>query len=282
MAHDIGMEAPAAPVRRARSGAERVARTKQFEWLARAGLAARGVVYIVIGVLAIKLALGDGGKTTNQQGALKTIAQQPFGKVLLIVVAIGLFGYALWRGVRAAVGHGREQADDTKKRLDSAFSAFGYAALFVTAVKIIIGSGSGGGGDPSKTTGGVLDWPGGQLLVAIAGIVIVGVGVEQGYKGMKKKFLEESKTEEMSDRVRKAFTALGVFGFLARMVVFALIGYFLFKAAIDYDPDKAVSLDGGLSALGQASYGPILLGIVAAGLIGFGLYSFADARYRKV
>jgi uncharacterized protein DUF1206 len=271
-----------APVRHVQAGGESVVHSTAFEWFARSGFVARGLIYGIIGILALELALGSGGKATNQQGALKTIAQQPFGKVLLIVVAIGLFGYALWRGVRAAVGHGREQADDTKKRLDSAFSAFGYAALFVTAVKIIIGSGSGGGGDPSKTTGGVLDWPGGQLLVAIAGIVIVGVGVEQGYKGMKKKFLEESKTEEMSDRVRKAFTALGVFGFLARMVVFALIGYFLFKAAIDYDPDKAVSLDGALSALGQASYGPILLGIVAVGLIGFGLYSFADARYRKV
>jgi hypothetical protein len=282
MAQNLGMQAPAAPARQARSKAERVARTKQFEWLARAGLAARGVVYAVIGVLAVKLALGDGGKTTNQQGALKTIAHQPFGKVLLILVAIGLFGYALWRLVRAAIGHGREEADDTKDRVDSAFSGFGYAALFVTALKILIGSGSGGGSDPGKTAGGVLDWPGGTVLVAIAGIVIVGVGLQQGYKGVKKKFLEDSKTEEMSERVRKAFTALGVFGFLARMVVFGLIGYFLFKAAIDFDPGKAVSLDGALAKLGQASYGPILLGIVAAGLIGFGAYSFADARYRKV
>jgi hypothetical protein len=281
MARNIGMDAPAAPARHARSAADRVARTRQFEWLARAGLAARGVVYMVIGVLAVKLALGDGGKTTNQQGALKTIAQQPFGKVLLILVAIGLFGYALWRLVRAAVGHGLEQADDTKERVDSAFSGFGYAALFVTAIGILIGSGSGGG-DPGKATGGVLDWPGGQVLVAIAGIVIVGVGLQQGYKAIKKKFLDESKTEEMSDRVRAAFTGLGVFGYLARMVVFGLIGYFLFKAAIDYDPDKAVSLDGALAGLGQASNGPLLLGIVAAGLIGFGAYSFADARYRKV
>jgi Domain of Unknown Function (DUF1206) len=282
MAQNIGSRPVVAPARHAQSGAERVARTKQFEWLARAGLAARGVVYAVIGVLAIKLALGDGGKATNQQGALKTIAHQPFGKVLLLILAIGLFSYALWRLIRAAVGHGKEDTDDTKERVDGLFSGLGYAALFVTAVQILIGSGSGGGSDPGKPAGGVLDWPGGPVLVAIAGIIIVGVGLQQGYKGIKKKFLEDAKTEEMSDRVRTPFTVLGVFGYLARMVVFGLIGYFLFKAAIDYNPGKAVSLDGALTRLGQASYGPILLGLVAAGLIGFGAYSIADARYRKV
>jgi hypothetical protein len=283
MAQNISMRPAAAPARHAQSRAERIARSKQFEWLARVGLVARGVVYALIGVLAVKVALGDGGKTTNQQGALKTIAHQPFGKVLLIIVAVGLFGYALWRLVRAAIGHGKEDADDTKDRVKCLFSGLAYAGLCVTAVQILIGSGSGGGGsNPGKAAGGVLDWPGGPVLVAIVGIIIVGVGLDQGYKGIKKKFLEDSKTEEMSEKVRKGFTALGVFGHLARMVVFALIGYFLFKAAIDYDPDKAVSLDGALTKLGQASYGPILLGIVAAGLVGFGAYSMADARYRKV
>src|SRR5829696_8195367 len=95
-----------AGVRDVEQQGESVARAPQFEWLARAELVARGVVYAVIGILALKLALGDGGKATNQQGALKTIAGQPFGKALLIVMAIGLFGYALWRLVRAAVGHG--------------------------------------------------------------------------------------------------------------------------------------------------------------------------------
>src|SRR5215210_5934662 len=112
-----GISAGRAPVHGAEVQGERVARTDSFEWLARAGLAARGVVYAVIGVLAIKLALGDGGKTTNQRGALKTIAEQPFGTALLILVAIGLAGYALWRLVRAAIGHGPEASDDTKERI---------------------------------------------------------------------------------------------------------------------------------------------------------------------
>jgi H+/Cl- antiporter ClcA len=270
------------PVQQARATGDDVARSPQLEWLARAGLVARGVIYAIIGVLAIKLALGEGGETTNQQGALETIAKQPFGKALLIVMAVGLAGYATWRLVRAAIGHGPEASDDTKERLAGLASGIAYALLCVTAVSILIGSGGGGSGGPEKATGGVLDWPGGQILVAIAGLVMIGVGLEQGYKGIKKKFLEQSKTEQMSERVKRAFTALGVFGHLARMVVFSLIGYFLVRAAIDYDADEAVGLDGALSKLVQASYGPILLGIVAVGLIGFAAYSVADARYRKV
>ena len=272
-----------APLRQARTHGEDIARTPQFEWFARAGLAARGVVYILIGVLAVQVALGDGGKTTNQQGALQTIAEQPLGTVLLILVAIGLAGYAAWRLLRAAIGHGPESSDDAKQRIDGLVSGIGYAGLSVTAVKILVGSASGGGSsDPDKATGGVLGWPGGTWLVALVGAIIVGVGLEQGYKAYTRKFLEESKTGEMSHRVRQTFTALGVAGYLARMVIFALIGYFLIKAAIDFDPDKAVALDGALAHLGQTSYGPVLLGVVAAGLVGFGAYSIADARFRKI
>jgi len=273
------------PVRHAQSKGEALANTPQFEWLARAGLVARAVIYAIIGVLAIKLALGDGGgETTNQQGALSEIAQQPFGKVLLILMAIGLAGYALWRLVRAAIGRGPEAGqDDAKERIDGGVSGVVYAMLCVTAISILAGSGGGsGGGSPDQTTGGVLGWPGGQVLVAIAGLIITGVGLEQGYKGITRKFLEKSKTEQMSEGVERGFTALGVVGHLARMVVFGLIGWFLFKAAIDFNPKEAVSLDGALSALGRGSSGPILLGVTAAGLIAFAAYSFADARYRKV
>jgi hypothetical protein len=258
-----------------------VARTPQFEWLARAGLVARGVVYAVIGILALKLAVGDGGKATNQQGALRTIADRPFGKTLLVLVAIGLAGYALWRLVRAALGHGPEQRDSGSDRIAALASGIAYTILCVTAVKILTGA-STGSGTPKKATGGVLDWTGGTLLVAIAGVALIGVAGYQAYKGIDKRFLEDSKTELMSHTVRRAFTALGVFGHIARAVVFTLIGYGLIRAAMDYDPDKAVGLDGALLKLANASYGPWVLGFVAAGLVGFAAYSVADARYRRV
>ena len=260
---------------------DRLARTPQFEWLARAGLVARGIVYAVIGVLAVELALGDGGKATNQQGALRTIADRPFGKTLLVLVAIGLAGYAIWRLFRAALGHGPEQHDSGSDRIAALASGIAYAILCVTAVKILAGANTGSG-TPKEAAGGVLDWTGGSLLVALAGAVLIGVAGYQAYKGIKKKFLEDSKTEQMSHNVRRAFTALGVVGHTARAVVFTLIGYGLIRAAVDYDPDKAVGLDGALLKLANASYGPWVLGLVAAGLVGFAAYSVADARYRRV
>lgn len=260
---------------------ERVARSAQFEWFARAGLVARGVVYAVIGVLALKLALGEGGKATDQQGALKEIVQQPFGKGLLILTAVGLGGYAFWRLLRAALGHGPEAGDDGSDRIAGLASGIAYAILCFTAVKIVAGAKTGSG-DPRQTTGGVLDWSIGPALVGAAGAVLVGVAVYQAHKGLTKAFLEDSKTEQMQRGVRRAFTGLGVFGHVARAVVFALIGYGLVKAALDYDPDKAVGLDGALRKLQDASYGPWLLGLVAVGLIGFAAYSFADARFRRV
>ena len=268
-------------VGKARHGGDRAVDAPWMGWLARAGLVARGVVYLIIGVLALKLALGDGGKTTNQQGALKTIADQSFGKTLLVLVAIGLAGYSLWRLLRAAVGHGAEQRDSGSDRVAALASGIGYGIVFVTAVKILTGSRTGSG-TPKGPTAGVLGWSGGTVLVAIAGVVMIGVALYQAYKGLAKKFLDDAKTSEMGAGVRKGYTALGVFGHVARAVVFGLIGYGLIKAAINYDPHKAVGLDGALRKLADASYGPALLGLVAAGLVGFAAYSIADARYRKV
>jgi hypothetical protein len=271
------------PVGSVRHGGEAVARRPEFEWLARAGLVARGVSYGIIGILALKLAVGSGGKATNQRGALTTIADQPLGKALLIAMTVGLAGYAMWRLVRAGIGHGTQEKDSGFERVGGVASGVAYAALCVTAVKILTGaSSSGGSNSPKKTTGGVLDWTGGTEIVGVAGAILIGVALFQGYKGVSRKFLDDSKTAEMSREGKRAFTAIGVFGHLARMVVFGLVGYGLIRAAIDYDPHKAIGLDGALNKLSHYSYGPFLLGIVAAGLIGFALYSIAEARYRKI
>jgi hypothetical protein len=254
-----------------------------YEGLARAGLVARGVVFGVIGVLALELATGSGGKTTNQQGALATIAGQPFGRVLLVIVAIGLAGYAFWRLVSAAVGPRDDSDDGVRDRVPALASGIVYAALCFTAMKILFdGHASSGASNPKHATAGVLGWPGGPVLVAIAGLILIGVALYQGYEGVARKFCEEARTEEMGPSVRRAYTALGVFGFLARMVVFLLAGYGVIKAALDYDPHSAIGLDGALQKLAHAAYGPALLGIVAVGLIGFALYCVADARYRRL
>ncbi|HWI23154.1 MAG TPA: DUF1206 domain-containing protein [Baekduia sp.] len=269
----------------AHRGGERVARSGPFEWLARAGFVARGVIYALIGVLAIKLALGvEGGDAADQQGALRNIASQRFGETLLIATAIGLAGYALWRLVRAAIGHGPEARDDGFDRGAALISGIAYATLCVIAIRVLDSPSkrSSGSGDAQRTTSDVLGWTGGPWLVGIAGLALIGVGLYQGYKGISQKFLEDAKTEQMSHRARQAFTGLGTFGHVARMVVFCMVGYFLAKAAIDYNPDEAIGLDGALSKLAQNSYGPYLLGVVAAGLFGFGLFSIVDARYHRI
>jgi hypothetical protein len=223
------------PVGSAQRGGEAVARRPEFEWLARGGLVARGIVYGIIGIVALKLAVGSGGKATNQRGALETIAHEPLGKALLIVIVVGLAGYAMWRLVRAGIGHGTQEKDSGGERAAGVASGAAYAALCVTAVKILTGANSGGGSSsPRKTTGGVLGWAGGTEIVGAVGAVLIGVALYQGYKGISRKFLDTSKTGEMSREGKRAFTAIGVFGHLARMVVFGLVGYGLVKAAINY------------------------------------------------
>lgn len=258
--------------------------SRAFELLARAGFVARGLIYGMVGLLALKLAVGSGGKATDQQGAMRTLAQQPFGKVLLTALAVGLAGYALWRLTRAVLGRGPEGADHGADRLAALASGLVYLAFFVLALEILVGAGGGGGktGDPKSTTAGVLDWPAGVLLVVLAGLVFVGVAAYQAYRGVTQKFLQDSKTEEMKPRVRRWIAGIGTVGHLSRAVVFGLVGWFLVKAAIDYDPHDAVGLDGALAKVQQQTYGHFLLALVACGLIAFAVYSVSDARYRRI
>jgi hypothetical protein len=260
---------------------ETLVRSDAFEGLARAGFVARGLIYGIIGILSVKLALGVGGELTNQQGALRTVAHQPFGKVLLALVAVGRAGYALWRFTRAALGHGSEARDSGFDRVAALASGIVYAGMCAIAVEILRGS-TGSSASPHKATAGVLGWPAGTWLVGIAGAVMVGVSAYQGYRGVTHDFLHDSKTEEMGATTRRWITWIGTFGHLARMVVFGLVGVFLIKAAVDFQPKKAVGIDGALAKLSNSSQGPILLGVVAAGLIAFAIYSLSDARFRRI
>jgi hypothetical protein len=256
--------------------------TPAFEWLSRAGFVARAVVYAIIGILALKLAIGHGGKLTNQQGALRTLAHEPFGKYLLTLVAVGLAGYSLWRLFRAALGRGPEGSDKGFDRLAALGSGVAYGLMCAVAVEILLGSRSTSSATPAKSAAGIFGWPAGTWIVGLIGAGLIGIALYQGYQGITQKFFEKSKVEEMRPEVKKWIGRLGTVGHLARMVVFGLIGVFLIKAAVDYNPKKAVGLDGALAKLVHHSYGSYLLGIVAAGLIAFALYSLSDARYRKI
>jgi Domain of Unknown Function (DUF1206) len=259
--------------------------------LARTGLVAKGVSYGIVGILAVKLAFGEGGKATSRNGALQTLAEQSFGKVMLALLAVGLAAYAIWRFVQAFAE--REDADEgetkgTAKKWGKRAGYVGrgliYAGLTVSAVKILFGSGGGQSqtGKAHKTTAMVFSWPAGTWLVGIAGAVVVGVGLWNFYRGVSRKFEDKWRTGEMREQARKWGGRAGLVGHVARAVVFSLIGIFLVKAAIDFDPKDAIGIDGALRKLADASYGPYLLGLTAAGLVAYALYCFVDARYRDV
>ena len=256
--------------------------TPLFEMLARAGFVARGLIYAIVGILALLLALGAGGRATDQEGALKTVADQSFGTLLLTLMAIGLGGYSLWRLFRAALGHGPEGSDSGFDRMAALASGIVYGFFCFLAISILREGGKAGGASPDQATAGVFDWPAGRLLVGAVGGVFLGVAAYQAYRGLTKEFLEESKTEEMSPEVRHTIGMLGMVGHVARAVVFALVGIFLVKAAIEFDANEAVGLDGALAKVLQQTYGQLLLGLVAVGLIAFAVYSIADARYRRI
>ena len=271
------------PARKARSDAR--AGRGWYAVLARTGLVAKGVSYGLVGVLAVALALGAGGQATSRQGALQKLASHSFGKVVLALLAFGFAAYAIWRFVQAAAE--RENGEPAKtwgKRAGYVGRGLIYAGLTASAVKLLFGSGGGQSqtGKAHKTTAMVLSWPAGTWLVGIAGAVVVGVGLWNLYRGIARKFEDRWRTGEMDEQARKWGSRAGLAGHAARGIVFSLIGIFLVRAAIDYNPKEAVGLDGALRKLAAAGYGPYLLGLTAAGLVAYGLYCFVDARYRDV
>jgi hypothetical protein len=251
------------------------------EILARAGLVAKGVSYGLVGVLAIGVAVGAGGRTASRQGALHELAGNGFGKVVLVLLAVGFASYALWRIVQAVRTHEESAAKAWGKRAGYLGRALIYLGLAYSAAKIVAGSGGGGSssGKTHKTTAVVLSWPGGTWLVGIAGVVIVAVGVWNLYRGLSRKF-EDKWVGGRSDTAQRWGGRAGVAGHAARFVVFSLIGIFAVKAAAGYDPADAVGLDGALQKLAEQSYGSALLGLTAAGLLAYAVYCFVDARYR--
>ena len=262
----------------------RAGQSAWVERLGRAGLVSKGVLYAVVAILAVKIALGGRAENPDRNGALHAIAQQPFGKGLLILLALGLAGYAFWRLAQAILDRDLE-GDEPKglaKRGTALAKGVMYAGLCVLTVSTIVDENSGGGSNEQKTTAGVFDWPAGRYLVYAAGLAFVGAALFNGYRAVTCKFEKKLKTGEMGEAEEKAATGVGILGHLARMVVYSLIGIFLLRAAWEFDAKEARGLDGALLELSQAAYGGLLLGAVAVGLFAYALYCFVEARYRKI
>jgi hypothetical protein len=261
----------------------RAGQSPWVERLGRAGLVAKAVLYAVIGILAIQVALGGREESPDKGGALRTIAGQPFGKALLVLLALGLAGYALWRLAQAILDRDAEGEGPKglAKRAVSLAKAGWYTILCALTVSVLVGNGSGDGNE-QQTTAGVFDRPGGRYLVYAAGIAFVAAAAYNGYRAVTCKFNKKLKTGQMGEAEEAAATGVGIAGHLARMVVFGLIGAFLVKAAWEFDPKQARGLDGALLEVTQRTYGGVLLGAVAAGLLAYAAYCLVEARYRRI
>jgi hypothetical protein len=265
----------------------REARGAATEGAARAGLSARGVIYLLVGALALQIAFGDGHQQADRGGALAEISGKPFGAVVLWALAVGLVGMALWRLSEAVFGAGGPEGRKATKRLSSAGRFVFYAFVASSVLLFAAGSrGGGGGGNSDKQskdmTAKVLQMPGGQWIVGLAGIGIAAAGVWIGVRAVMRKYHDKLKLGQMSRRARQAVDITGVGGGAARGLVFAAAGVFAVRAAVEYEPDKAKGLDDTLRSFAHTPAGPWLLVCVAAGFVLFGLFSFAMARWRKV
>lgn len=259
-------------------------RNPWVERLARFGYAARGVVYALIGLLAIQAAFGGRGAIEQQatpQGALQRIAEQ--SRLLLVLVAIGLAGYALWRFVQGILDPENKGSDPKglAKRGSMLASGIVYAGLALLAARMVSGTGAGSSGTQG-TAAGLMDKPFGRWLVVLAGIGVIASALYQIYDAYTKKFRQRLKLEEMDPNEQRLATRTGQVGLASRGIAFLLSGWFLIQAGLRYDPGQARGLGGALETLASQPYGPWLLGIVALGLIAYGAYSFLQARYRKI
>lgn len=255
--------------------------------LARLGYVMKGVVYLVIGVLAVQLAVGRGGKATDQRGAIQTIADFPFGKVLLVVVIIGLVGFALWCFLQAIFdteGKGRE-AKGILARIGYAFVGISYAGLALGAYHVVTNTGTVGKNSTTQTqdwTALLLQLPFGVALLVLVGLGVLGLAGYLFYKAYAATFQRRLTFSGVGARIKRWLVSLGRCGYAALGIVFAIVGLFLIVAAFQHDATKAKGLDAALLEIARQPLGSVLLIIVALGLIAYGLYSFVEARYRRV
>ncbi|MFL6195395.1 MAG: DUF1206 domain-containing protein [Thermoanaerobaculia bacterium] len=276
----------AAAGRQAENAARAALRNPWIEPLARAGYAARGAVYTLIGLLAIQTAMGSRAHATDTRGVLQTVARQSVA--LLWLLALGLFGYAVWRVVQGLLdteNKGKEPKG-LAVRAGQVISGLIYGGLAYAAVRIASGSGggasAGGGSGTQGWTAELMTKPFGRWLVAIAGICVIASGLAQLRRGWTEKFRRNLKEQEMNESERRLAINTGKAGLIARGVVFLISGWFLIQAARRFDPSEATGLGGALEALARQPYGAWLLGLVALGLVAFGAYSILLARYRRI
>jgi Domain of Unknown Function (DUF1206) len=249
--------------------------------LARLGLGARSVVWLVIGLLLLSVALG-GSEQTDQGGAMRAVADQPFGTALLVVLAVGFFGHGLWRLLNAAVGHRTERDAKKKWAYRGASLARGlvYVALGAATVRFLV---EGSGQDQTQSlTARLMAETGGRTLVGVIGLVVIGIGIGMAVKGVKHDHADELESHRMPNGLRRPAVKIGVVGLIGRGAVFGLIGLFLVRAAVLFDPDEAKGLDAVLQTVAAQPYGKVLLALAVLGILAYAAWSFVETLYKRL
>lgn len=265
------------------SARQRATRRDTVQALARAGFVARGIVYLLIAWIALLIALKHATLQADRTGALQLIAGEPFGEVLLWFLVVGFGGMALWRASLAIhpTGPGARKAG---KRAGSAFRAVFYAAACASTLTFVLEHRVTGSSDQASQdfTARAMAHPGGVVLVALVGIALIIGGLALVWRGVKRKFAKNLQLGSMTAAKRRWVLRFGTVGNCARGVVFAAAGGFMLDAAVSYDPARAKGVDSTLRSFAAASYGPLLLILMALGLAAFGLYSWGEARWRRL
>jgi hypothetical protein len=274
-----------ATIHTGKNAVKRAAASPLLELLERLGYAVRGALYAVMGLLALGIALGaSGGATTDLSGSLVFLTGNPFGKLVLIVAAIGLGAYSLWGFTRAIYDplHRGKDASGFASRLGFVSSAVSYAAIAILAVDLLAGSGAPTGDSTQKTIASVLTHPAGGWLTILIGLVAIGIGLGQFLESYRATFKEDLKGAEMTASGQRVVVGFGRFGMFARGVVFLVIGWFVLQAGIHHDAAQAQGFGGAFLFLLNQPFGRLLLGVVALGFVALGLHSFACARWIRL
>jgi hypothetical protein len=254
--------------------------SRAVEVLARLGLASRGLVWLVLGFLALSLVRGADADA-DQGGALKELVETPFGEPLLVALAIGFAGYAAWLLLEAAVGRpGGDDKDRWLHRGKSLATGLVYAVLCVSTLQFL--DRGDGGESASSRTADVMAKSGGRTAVGLVGLVLLGIGLALVVKGVRRKHVECLEHYRVPGALRRPAVLIGAVGYVGRGVTLGLIGAFLLKAAVEFDPKEAKGLDAALQAVAAQPYGRVLLGLTVIGVLAYALWSFFEAALRKI
>ena len=267
----------------AHGAASRAADSKWLERLTRAGFIGYGIIHLLFAWLAFQIAFGGSSTQGDQSGALQSLARQPFGTFLIVAIVAGMVAMAIWQAFEAAIGHREERGRRrTAERVVSGGRALVYLYLAWTGIKVLQGKSASSADSQQQTSESMMSSGAGRFLVALAGLVVVGVGIGLLIYGVTKKFEKHLHAGRMSARTRQLSRRLGIAGYGAKGVAYAIAGALLLTAAVQYDPEKARGLDAALRTLVEQSYGRYLLALMAFGIAAYGLFCLIEARYRKV